>query len=104
VIRFIWSPVSLNWVNRKFDDTLKKYMNENTRETGAIGTGRLSFDEESMDRVFFGKPVRKEFEGCLFNVPEQYDNWLKHVYGDYMKLPPQQDQDEGYLYFEKAVF
>ena len=29
-----------------------------------------------------------EFEGRQLNGPKDYDRYLTHIYGDYMKLPP----------------
>ena len=38
-------------------------------------------------------PVKKmEFEGRMYNVPNDYDYILKSIYGDYMKLPPKEKQ------------
>ena len=33
-------------------------------------------------------PVKKEFEGRMFNVPNDYDKWLTKFFGNYMELPP----------------
>lgn len=33
-----------------------------------------------------------EFEGELYTVPSCYDNRLRKMYGDYMKLPPEEEQ------------
>jgi len=33
--------------------------------------------------------LKKEFEGCFFNIPSNYDLYLKQVYGNYMELPPE---------------
>lgn len=30
-----------------------------------------------------------KFEGHLFKVPKKYDKYLRQIYGDYMKLPPE---------------
>jgi len=36
-------------------------------------------------------PIRKlSFEGYEFNVPQDYDKVLSRIYGDYMKLPPEE--------------
>jgi len=32
------------------------------------------------------------FEGCEFNVPNDYDKVLRNLYGDYMQLPPEKDR------------
>ena len=38
-------------------------------------------------------PVKElEFEGKLYNVPNDYDKVLSQVFGDYMKLPPKEQQ------------
>ena len=33
------------------------------------------------------KTIKHIFEGEMFNIPVEYDCFLKVVYGDYMKLP-----------------
>lgn len=43
-------------------------------------------------REWFSQIVKLEFEGELFNVPSGYDECLKHVYGDYMQLPPEEQR------------
>ena len=38
------------------------------------------------------EPIEMEFEGYSFFVPKNYDAILKGWYGDYMKLPPIEQQ------------
>lgn len=33
-----------------------------------------------------------EFEGHTFCIPKGYDAWLKSFFGDYMKIPPEEDR------------
>ena len=33
-----------------------------------------------------------QFENCDFYVCRGYDDWLKHIYGNYMQLPPESEQ------------
>lgn len=49
--------------------------------------GIKGFYKEIMPREYIGNPILKEFEGELFPIPEQWDKYLTHLYGDYMKLP-----------------
>lgn len=37
-----------------------------------------------------GKPKRVVFEDMKLPIPEKYDKYLKHIYGDYMKLPSEE--------------
>lgn len=41
-----------------------------------------------IEKGIFGKPRYVEFEKGVFPVPEKTDEYLKKLYGDYMKLPP----------------
>ena len=49
---------------------------------------RYKADKELLERKNFGTPVKVEFEGKMYSAPNDYEFILKHVYGDYMKLPP----------------
>ena len=33
-----------------------------------------------------------QFEDFHFYIPSGYDGWLRHIYGDYMQLPPESEQ------------
>lgn len=44
------------------------------------------------DRVAFGKPVYREFEGINCPCPQDTDHFLKTLYGDYMSLPPENER------------
>ena len=46
----------------------------------------------------FSETLEMEFEGKLFFVPVGYDEYLKNVYGDYMKLPPQEKRITHHSY------
>lgn len=37
-----------------------------------------------------GKPTYVQFEDTKLPIPENYDEYLRNIYGDYMKLPPKE--------------
>lgn len=45
--------------------------------------------KEIVPAEFFGVGVQTKFEGLTVRVPNEYDDYLRHVYGDYMQLPPE---------------
>lgn len=47
----------------------------------------MNYEKSIISKSIYGQPVRIEFEGHEFNAPEKYTDYLKHFYGDYMKLP-----------------
>lgn len=38
-----------------------------------------------------------EFEGKLYTVPNNYDAYLKEIYGDYLKIPPESERGYHHL-------
>lgn len=47
----------------------------------------------------WGNMIKLSFEGNLYSVPEKYDSVLTQCYGDYMKLPPE-DQRHSHEYYK----
>ena len=45
--------------------------------------------KEIVPADWYGQGVMVEFEGIKCRIPSQSDKWLTQVYGDYMKLPPE---------------
>ena len=45
-----------------------------------------------MPREIFDRFIDAEFEGHVFPIPAEYDQYLTIMYGDYMKLPPVEDR------------
>lgn len=79
----------LDHYSYKMDMLLKKYTLTNTKT--------VSFPWRRKERMFlprdyFGDGVDVPFENTSIHVPEKYDAYLKFEFGDYMKLPPKEQQ------------
>lgn len=85
---------------------LKKIV-ENSRRFSDIKTNRKGNFRSTDTRLAvnndcFSSFVKMEFEGKQYDVLIGYDEYLKQLYGDYMKLPPERErvthhQYEAYL-------
>ena len=49
-------------------------------------------EREVVKRKWFGKAIKGEFEGLNVNIPEDSDSIERSLYGDYMKLPPENER------------
>ena len=56
------------------------------------------FVKDIFDKNIFGDGVEKEFENLMLKVPTNYDAYLKHMYGDYMTLPPEEKRIGEHFY------
>ena len=73
-------------VNPKFD--------ESVMIANCLGK---SPSKEAMPSSFFGKGVKIQFEDIEVNCPSDYDGYFQWLFGDYMKLPPE-EQRVGHHY------
>ena len=49
-------------------------------------------EREIVPQSFFGKPTLYKFEDTDFYGPENYDEYLKRIYGNYMQPPPEKER------------
>lgn len=56
------------------------------------------FVKDIFEKEMFGDGVEKQFENLQLMVPTKYDAYLKHMYGDYMQLPPEEKRVGEHFY------
>ena len=83
------APISVHYIVKKLEDNAKKWNLNNSSICGNIAYGSGPDVYPSND---FKKQVELKFEDTSFPCPLDYDNVLKVMYGDYMKLPPVEKQ------------
>ena len=83
---FVLSPISgkaiCDWIN----NTAQTYDFEREKTVGAITWGYGP--QERFEKSGFLNPVQVRFEEGFFPAPQNYDAYLKGIYGDYMTPPP----------------
>lgn len=73
--------------------TLFKKAEENVKKYKLKDSKLLYFCYESiMPKRFFAESIDVEFEGKKFPITKNYDEYLKYLYGDYMKYPPEEQR------------
>lgn len=55
-------------------------------------------EKDIFPREWFDEYIMMKFDKYEFRVPKEYDNVLRHVYGDYMRLPPEKDRIGHHFY------
>ena len=50
---------------------------------------KYNFKRETMPKEWYGEPVKVLYSGKYYDAPCEWDKVLRHLYGDYMKLPPE---------------
>ncbi len=80
------SPINYRNIIQKMVKHSQTYKETNYMGIAIWGYGM----KERVPKEVFKDYTEVEFEGRKFKAPIGYDQWLGHVYGDYMQLPPEE--------------
>ena len=83
VLTAVMPKSALKKIGVFFDGKVKKYHGKMIANVYGI----KQYYAEIMPREYIGNPVKLEFEGECLPVPEKYDAYLTHLYGDWSKEP-----------------
>lgn len=62
--------------------------------------GLNGYDKEKVPAAWFGNPEEHRFEDLLLPLPEKSHEYMTHIYGDYMELPPEDKRiPKHWLYY-----
>lgn len=75
---------------------LKKYPLKSSKYTGYVWSYQLS--RLIFPQALFSSYIEMPFEDTLIRCPIGYDEYLKHQFGDYMELPPENQRIQHHPY------
>ena len=91
-ILFSWIP-SRNW----FHAVDKAVRHSRKSEFVGLPTGRKHYFGEIFRKEELLPAVWVDFEDIKVPIFQGYDRYLKNLYGDYMKIPPEGDRERHYF-------
>lgn len=62
------------------------------------------YENKCMPEEIYGQPQLMEFEHRMFYAPARPEEYLKRIYGDYMKLPPTEERSKIFINIGSVKF
>lgn len=95
IIRYIYNKLySLDYLNKKQHQIMQQYNNVKNCKYWCSMASHYSYQKLKMPIEYFGTPRLMEFSGFQFYVPEKVELYLSCLFGDYMRLPAIEKQQE----------
>ena len=98
VIMFLTFPMKFKFIRNFVKKQCEKYNNIETPYYGFFH-GRNRFRSCVVLKDLFGTPLYVPFEDTMLPVPEKCHEYLTQVFGDYMKLPPEDQRSTQHLIY-----
>ena len=82
---------TLDGWKKQFCKLQNKYNHLDTKEAVNL-CGAYSYHRESQEVVVLENLTTHDFEGIPYSIPQDYDTFLRRMYGNYMQLPPEEQR------------
>ena len=92
ILFFLSHFYSLKTLKKKLYKTMTKYNYLKTNYKN-VNYGGSYFFKEVIDKKYIQNLTEHKFENKKYYITKYYDEYLTYVYGDYMKLPPKEQQE-----------
>ncbi len=89
ILRFISKFFSYSWLVKRIIIKSKKYINNEDSRYIVNAVIFAKGEREILEREWFKDTIDLEFEGRQYKAPVGADQYMKRLFGDYMKLPPE---------------
>lgn len=103
IFRFIFCIISVNRINIIQQETMKKYSKIETSNWCSMSS-HYSYEKQCMPKEIYGRPILYDFAGRKYYGPENYDEYLSRIFGEYMKLPPEEKRKANLDVFYSVKF
>lgn len=102
IAKIVLKPISVNRLVHRYDKHVKKYDYNTALNVGHFVT-KATWGADAKPKSLFSNAIKYEFEQEWFWIPSDYETYLTIEYGDYMKLPPEEDRvsHHGYMAYWK---
>ncbi len=94
---------NIDKLNDDFDKESRRYENSDSSLLCSMSS-HYRYSKQCMPAAVYGKPQLVKFEDRMYYAPEMLEDYLTRIYGDYMKLPPENERQANLSYFYKVVF
>lgn len=100
VLSVLLKPIPFYGLQKIVDKTMQKYNNGPCEYVVSMAS-HYSYRKQFMPIEFYGEPKRIAFEEYEFLAPAKTEEYLQQLFGDYMKLPP---EDKRYAILESLEY
>lgn len=83
---------SVQDLNRKQQQIMQRHNQDNEGHEWCSMVSHYAYEKTTFPKEVFGTPRLYEFSGRQFCVPEKVEDYLSHLFGDYMKCPSEEVQ------------
>ena len=87
LLHFILKPVSKNYLYRKIDRACQSYNSIECTTVAFVKNSYLKIPIQDVEHT-----MKVSFEGLDVRCPGHVEDYLRHNYGDYLKLPPEDNR------------